>query len=177
MAMRLALFGVLARRAWRTAIPASRAARSGSAAYLGIPSGPSSLNENGTVIRRPSNSGIATCIAASIGASAALDCSHCARELVRHSPCSTGTSNRARSPASQSLSPLTSPAAEPPAASTVVMTAAAGLSRSARPASASSSPVGRSDPQKTGNGIAPRCARAAQRVSTKAVFPASSCAR
>ena len=77
----------------------------------GIPSGPSSLNENGTVIRRPSNSGIATCMAASIGASAAFEASHCARELVRHRPWSTGTSRRASTPASQSPSLAASPMA------------------------------------------------------------------
>src|SRR5712691_10980256 len=77
-----------------------------------MPSGPSSLNENGTVIRRPSNSGIATCIAASTGASAALEASHCARELVRHRPCSTGTSRLASTPAFQSLSPVASAGAE-----------------------------------------------------------------
>ena len=35
----------------------------------------------------------------------------------------------------------------------------------------------RSEAQKTGRGVAPRCARASQSVSTKAVFPDSSCAR
>ena len=124
------------------------------------------------MIRRPSNSGIATCIAASIGASAAFEASHCARELVRQRPCSTGTSRLASMPASQSLSLVASAAAEPPAASTVVITAWAGASRAASPASAE-----RSEPQKMGSGVAPCSARAAQRVSTKAVFPDSSCAR
>ena len=82
-------------------MPATRAARSGSAAYTGMPSGPSSLKENGTEIRRPSNSGIATCIAASIGDSAASEASHTARELVRHMPWMTGTSSVASAPASQ----------------------------------------------------------------------------
>ena len=111
-------------------------------------------------------------MAASIGASAAFDASHCARELVRQRPCSTGTSRPASRPASQSLSPVASAAAEPPAASTVVITASAGLSSSASWASAE-----RSEAQKTGSGVAPRSARASQRVSTKAVFPDSSCAR
>ena len=103
-------------RAWRrSGCGRSRACRT---AMPGQPGGPfgvgdvapgsrpgrSSLNENGTVIRRPSNSGIATCIAASIGDSAAFDASHCARELVRHRPCSTGTSRPASAPASQSSS-------------------------------------------------------------------------
>ena len=125
------------------------------------------------MIRRPSNSGIATCMAASIGASAAFEASHCARELVRQRPCSTGTSSPASTPASQSLSPaVLLPGAEPPAASTVVITASAVLRSSASWASAE-----RSEAQKTGRGVAPRSARAPHSVSTKSVFPDSSCAR
>ena len=51
-----------------------------------MPSGPFSLKEKGTPISRPSNSGIATCIAASIGDSAASDSCQAARDEVRQSP-------------------------------------------------------------------------------------------
>ena len=62
-------------------------------------SGPSSsisLNENGTVMIRPSNSGTATWVATSSGDSPSSLCCHCARELVRHRPCRIGTSSAAR---------------------------------------------------------------------------------
>ena len=97
--------GSVRSRACRTASPASRAVRSGSARYTGMSSpGTVSLNENGTVTSRPSNSGIATCMAASIGDSPASAPAQAARELVRHSPCSTGTSSVASAPASQESS-------------------------------------------------------------------------
>lgn len=102
--IRFSPFGACRSRACRTAIPATRAARSASATYTGTPSGPSSLNENGTVTSRPSNSGIATCIAASIGDSAASESSHAARADVRHSPWSTGTSSSASAPTSHASS-------------------------------------------------------------------------
>ena len=78
---------------------------------------------------RPSNSGIATCIAASIGDNAAPEAAHAARVEVRHSAWITGTSSSASAPTSQaSSSPpaLASVAAEapaPPAASTVTISA------------------------------------------------------
>jgi hypothetical protein len=107
------------------------------------------LNEKGTVISRPSNSGIATCMAASIGVSAADEAAHCSRELVRHSPCRTGTPRVASAPASQS--PSAAPAAfDPPAARTVVMTASAWPSR---PISSGSGC--RSEAQNTGKGLPP----------------------
>ena len=120
-------------RACASAIPATRAARSGSATYSGTPSAPASLNENGTVISRPSNSGTATCIAASIGVSAADEAAHAARGEVRHSACSTGTSSAASaatSQASESPPALASPATVPPAASTVTISASAPASSS-----------------------------------------------
>src|SRR6201995_2323152 len=101
-----------------------------------MPSGPSSLKEKGTVMRRPSNSGIATCMAASIGLSPPSAACHWAREEVRHRPWRIGTPRVARAPASQSPSAPPSAAAEPPAARTVVMTAWAGASSSRRPSSA-----------------------------------------
>ena len=109
-------------------MPATRAARSGSVRYSGTPSGPISLNENGTVISRPSNSGTATCMAASIGLSAALEDCQAARDEVRHSACSTGTSRPASADTSQlsASPPALAPAATvPPAASTVTSTASA----------------------------------------------------
>ena len=45
------------------------------------------------MISRPSNSGMATCIAASIGVSAASEAAQAARDVVRHSACTTGTSS------------------------------------------------------------------------------------
>ena len=120
-------------RACASAIPATRAARSGSATYTGTPAAPGSLNENGTVINRPSNSGTATCIAASIGVSAADEAAHAARDEVRHSAWSTGTSSAASAATSQaSSSPpaLASPATVPPAASTVTISASTPASSS-----------------------------------------------
>jgi hypothetical protein len=132
------------------------------------------LNENGTVTSRPSNSGIATCIAASIGDTAS-EAAHFAREVVRHSPCSTGTSNAASAPASHaSSSPpaLAVDATVPPAASTVATSA------SARPSSSrSSSGAPRNDPQNTGSALAPRASMASHSTSTNAMLPLSSCAR
>jgi hypothetical protein len=133
------------------------------------------LNENGTEISRPSNSGIATCIAASIGDSAASDASQVALEVVRHRPWITGTSSAASAPASQaSSSPpaLAAAATAPPAASTVATSASALPSRSSSPWSAP-----RREPQKTGSALAPRCSTASHSVSTNAVLPDSSCAR
>ena len=101
------------------------------------------------MISRPSNSGMATCMAASIGVSAAVEAAHWARAVVRQSPCRIGTSRPARAPASQSP-PWRPPAAEPPAASTVVITASAWPRRSI-----SWAPL-RSEAQKTGSGVAPR---------------------
>ena len=72
-------------RACRTAIPATRAARSGSATYAGSPSSSISLKENGTVIRRPSNSGTAIWVAASSGETPSSFSSQAARGLVRQS--------------------------------------------------------------------------------------------
>ena len=85
------------------------------------------------MISRPSNSGTATCIAASIGVSAADEAAHAARDEVRHSACSTGTSSAASAATSQaSSSPpaLASPATVPPAASTVTISASAPASSS-----------------------------------------------
>ena len=129
------------------------------------------------MISRPSNSGIATCIAASIGDNAAVDSSQAARDVVRHSPCSTGTSSSASAPASHaSASPpaLAVDATLPPAASTVVTSASAPASRSIGPAPGASP---RSDPQYTGSALAPRASIASHSVSTNAVPPLSSCAR
>lgn len=137
--------------------------------------GPSSLKENGTEISRPSNSGIATCIAASIGDSAASDLSQTSREVVRHRPWTIGLSRAASAPTSQASSSPPAPAAEatdPPAASTVTTRASARPSSSSSPSSAP-----RSDPQKIGSALAPLRSRASQRVSTNAVLPDSSCAR
>lgn len=168
-------FGLCFSRACRTAIPATRAARSGSATYTGTSSGPCSLKENGTVTSRPSNSGIATCIAASMGDRAASDSSQAAREEVRQSPCRTGTFRSASAPMSQDSSSPPADACEacvPPAASTVATSASAFESSSYSPASAP-----RSEPQYTGSALAPCASTAAHRVSTKAVLPLSSCAR
>src|SRR6476660_6142757 len=93
---RFADAGIARSRACLTANPATRAQRSGSATYEIRPSSSISLNEKGTVMMRPSNSGTATWVATSSGDSPpSLSC-HCARELVRHRPCRIGMSSAAR---------------------------------------------------------------------------------
>ncbi len=162
-------------RACATAIPATRAARSGSATYTGTPSSPASLNENGTVISRPSNSGTATCIAASIGVSAALESAQAARDEVRHSACRTGTSSSASAATSQaSSSPpaVASLATVPPAASMVTISASTPARRSY-----TSAPADRSDEQNTGRALAPCASTASASASTNAVLPETACAR
>ena len=77
---------------------------------------------------RPSNSGIATCIAASMGASPAALASQSARLLVTQSPCRTGTSRACRARASHVSASLW---LLPPPARTVTTKA------STRPASSS----------------------------------------
>ena len=67
---------------------------------------------------RPSNSGIATCIAASSGFRPASDSSQRCREVVAHSAWMTGTPSASSASACHS-----SPACEPPLASTVVISA------------------------------------------------------
>jgi hypothetical protein len=133
------------------------------------------LNENGTLTSRPSNSGMATCIAASIGVSAADESSHAARDEVRHSPCTTGMSSPARASTDQTSSspPAAASAGRvPPAASTVTTRA------SHRPSSpVSPSSTARSEAVKTGSGFAPAVSTAAQSVSTNPVLPDSACAR
>ncbi len=114
-------------------MPATRAARSGSATYAGRPSSSISLNENGTVISRPSNSGTAIWLAASSGETPSSFSSQALRELVRQRAWRIGTSSAASAPASQASS---SPPADasaglvPPAASTVVTIASAARSAS-----------------------------------------------
>jgi len=78
------------------------------------------LNENGTVITRPSNSGMATCMATSIGANPAALADHTPLGDVAAMACTTGTSSSA-----SGLAQPSSPSSEP-AASTVVMTASHG---------------------------------------------------
>ena len=79
-----------------------------------------SLNETTPPSSRPSNSGMATCVAASSGVSPVSEVSHASRELVAHTACSTGTSSAARAVASQSSA---SAAPDPPVASIVVSSA------------------------------------------------------
>ncbi len=156
-------------------MPATRAARSGSATYRDSPSLSVSLNENGTLISRPSNSGMATWVAASSGLSPAPAAAHCARGAVTHSACSTGTSSAAIAPVSHaSSSPPACAAAgvTPPAASTVTISASAWPSTSTSPASAD-----RRLAHQTGSGRAPAAATARASSSMNAAFPASSCAR
>ena len=162
-----------------TAIPATRAHRSGSATYRGSASGSSgsiSLNENGAVMIRPSNSGIATWLAESSGLTPSSDASHSARLLVRQSPCSTGMSRAAiRSTSQVSSSPpaLASAGTVPPAASTVTISASRVPSASNR-----SSGAARSEPAKIGTATAwPVASTASARACTKSVFPLTWCAR
>ena len=68
-ATRLSAGAMRRNRACRIAMPATRAQRSVSGTYEISPSSSISLNENGTVMIRPSNSGTATWLAASSGVS------------------------------------------------------------------------------------------------------------
>lgn len=127
------------------------------------------------MIRRPSNSGIATCIAASMGERAASDASQALLDEVRQSPCSTGTFRSASAPMSQASSSPPADASEacvPPAASTVATSVSAVPRISYRPASAP-----RSEPQYTASALAPRASIASHSVSTNAVLPDSWWAR
>ena len=173
--MRLSAFGTCRRRAWPTASPATRAARSGSATYTGRPSASVSLKENGTVMTRPSNSGTATWFAASSGLTPSSSPSQSSRDRVRHRACRIGTSSAASAPVSQlsSSSPALAVAGfDPPAASTVVTRTSA-----CRSTATSSSSGARSDEQNTGSGTPPASTTARHRASTNAVFPAMWCAR
>ena len=153
--------------AGRGARPAARAGRSArrrarSAGARASPSSSGSLNENGTPMMRPSNSGIATCIAASSGVRPASDASQRCRDVVAHSAWMTGTSSASSASACHS-----SPACEPPLASTVV------ISASISPSSSSS--AGRVAAQRVaphGRRLAAGALdRAAHSASTNAVFP------
>ena len=84
------------------------------------------LNENGTVMIRPSNSGTATWVATSSGDMPSSEPAHQARSEVRQSPCSMGMSRAANARTSQpsSSSPADAVAGRvPPAARTVVIRA------------------------------------------------------
>ena len=134
--IRLRALGMWRSRACRTAIPATRAARSGSGTYTVRPSASNSLKENGTVMSRPSNSGTATWVATSSGDSPSSLSAQVARLVVRQRPCRIGTSSAASSATSQASSspPAEAPAGfVPPAASTVttMASAAASVRRSA----------------------------------------------
>ncbi len=99
----------------------------------GEPSASRSLNEITPPSRRPSNSGIATWVAASSGARPESDSSHAAREAVAHTAWMTGTPRSESADASHSCqaSPTpsppsattASPALEPPVASIVTTSA------------------------------------------------------
>lgn len=167
--MRFSAFGMFRSFACRTAIPATRAARSASATYAGSPSSSISLKEKGTVISRPSNSGTAIWVAASSGETPSSFSSQALRGLVRQSAWRIGTSSPVSAPASHDSS---SPPADasaglvPPAARTVVTMASA-----ARSASISSASGVRRDATYSGRGRAPASSTAVHRASMNAVFP------
>src|SRR6478736_1224986 len=117
---------------------ATRAQRSGSATYRGSPAasaGSVSLNENGTVMIRPSNSGTATWVATSSGDRPSSEPAQDSRDQVRHRPWRMGMSSAASSLTSQ---PSSSPPADalagvvPPAASTVTINASSSPSAVSR---------------------------------------------
>ncbi len=127
------------------------------------------------MMRRPSNSGMATWVAASSGVSPSLLPAHWAREVVRHRPCRIGTSSPASAPMSHSSSAPPAPAAagsSPPAASTVTTIASA-----ARSASIIAGSAVRSDEQNTGSARPPAVSIASASACTKPVFPATWWAR
>jgi hypothetical protein len=133
------------------------------------------LNDTTPPSSRPSNSGMATCIATSIGLRPLSLASHAARERVTQTAWITGTSSAASASARQPPA-VSSAAVEPPDASTVT------ISASTVPASRSSagtrpSAPGRSDCVHTHTGSAPPSATARASTSTNAVFPAARCER
>jgi hypothetical protein len=134
------------------------------------------LNENGAVMMRPSNSGIAIWLAESSGVTPSSEASHSARLEVRHSPCRTGMSSarmRATSHASSSPPALAPAGVIPPAASTVTTNAS-----SVPSASYSSSGAARSDTENTGTPTAcPVASTASASACANPVFPLVSCAR
>ena len=103
-ATRFSALGTRLRRAARHAMPAMRATRSGSGSYsTASPGMPAvrALNDSGTVMMRPSNSGSTTFIAASSGLRPRADCSHCGRVMPLVIACSTGTSSCSSTPTDQ----------------------------------------------------------------------------
>ena len=118
---------------------------------------------------------MATCIAASIGVSAASEPDHAGRDEVRHSPCTTGMSSPANVSTDQASSSPPAEASEarvPPAASTVTISASHRRSSAVRPSS-----TARSEAAYTGNGVPPDEETASHKVSTKPVLPDRACAR
>jgi hypothetical protein len=97
------------------------------------------LNEKGTVMTRPSNSGMATLMATSIGASPASAAAHSAAGRVEAIAWMMGTSSAASCGAVHS-----SPSA-PPIASTVVTTASTPCSERASRAGTAPCASGRSE--------------------------------
>jgi hypothetical protein len=130
---------------------------------------------------------MATCIAASIGESAAFEFCHVAYEVVVAMPWITGMPSSRSAPTSQaSSSPpaLASAAMAPPPASTVAIRESQPRRRPSRsPLVSEPEPEPgadrseRSEEQKMGRAFAPERSTASQSSSTNPVFPDSSCAR
>ena len=155
--------------------PGDTGAAPSSGWYQGRPSSSNSLEREGTVMMRPSNSGTATWLATSSGDSPSSLASLLPRPRDGQ-PCRMGMSRAAKPfdvPCLVLPRPPTPPAGVvPPAARTMAMRASA-VPRS----SMSSSGAVRNDEQNTGSGRAPAASMAAQSASAVAVFPARCCAR
>ena len=144
-----------------------------SATYRGRPAssdGSVSLNENGTVMIRPSNSGTATWVATSSGDSPSSESAHASRDQVRNCPCRIGMSSAATALTSH---PSSSPPADafagvvPPAARTVTTSASSVPNASSRSGGAV-----RRDEQNIGTATAsPVASTASASAGTNAVFP------
>jgi hypothetical protein len=191
-AIRFSAFGFRRNAACRSASRTTRSIRSATGAYRGEAGSesviPDSLKETGTVMIRPSNSGMATFMAVSSGPSPRPEVSHAVRLAEAVIACKTGTPRAVRWPTAQPPSVGPSGLTLPIAKLIVVIIASQRASANGlrnevtpegalppgvcRPSASSLEPV-----VKTGTAFAPWCSMARMSASTKAVFPERRCAR
>ena len=174
-ANRFSKFGLCRSLASRSAIPASRSVRSGSATCR-LTSPSCSLKANGTEMMRPSNSGIATFMAVSSGFRPRALVSHGPRPPPSVMPCTTGAPSRASaetfSPAAVMPPAFTSPMAKD---RVEINTSACRSNANAFGSPAASTSF--SDVVNTGRASAPASSSVSISVSMKAVLPLRACAR
>lgn len=175
--MRRSRFGKWRSLARRDAIPATRLARSSCAIYkLSAPTAFRSLKETGTVMMRPSNSGIATFTAVSRALSPRRDPSHAPRGIPLAIAWITGMPRCSRestaSPANVTAPVFTSPSAN----ESVEISTSALPSKNLNAVGLPPSFDFRLE-VKTQSGLTPFRSSACESVSMKPVLPLSRCAR